>query len=91
MSEQLPAPSVALTSSPGRPRGQSCARAADDRAIVLFFAPNHDINLVGRPGRTSIVQGGTRDRDIRDRDGVRLIVSMRSRQVVRANCAARSV
>ena len=78
------------------PRGSSCSvdsvqQPADDRAIVLFVARNHHINLVGRPGRTSIVQGGTCDRNIRDRDGVWLIEPMRSRNVVQAYCAARSV
>jgi len=66
-------------------------RRPDDRAIVLFVARNHHINLVGRPARTSIVQGRTCDRDIRDRDGVGLIDLIRSRHVVQANCAARSV
>jgi hypothetical protein len=62
-----------------------------DRAVVSFLARNHCINLVRGPGRTSIVQRGTCDRDIRDRGGVWLIDSMRSRHVVQTNCAVRSV
>jgi hypothetical protein len=60
-------------------------------AIVRFVARNHYVNLMRRPGGTSMVQGGTRDGDIRDCDAVWRIESIRSRHVVQNNCAARSV
>jgi hypothetical protein len=81
---------VALRSSPGRPRADLVQEPADDRAIVLFVARNHNIDLVGRPGRTSIVKGDTCDCDIRDGDGVWLIEAMRHRHAVQTNRAAKS-
>jgi hypothetical protein len=47
-----------LAKQPARGSGASVDLAqdpADDRAIVLFVARNHHINLVGRPGRASKV------------------------------------
>jgi hypothetical protein len=64
---------------------------AADGVIVFFIARNDCVNLARRPRRTSIVQGGTCGRDIGDCDGVWLIHAVRSKQMIRANCAARSV
>ena len=64
---------------------------AANGVIVFFVACNDCVNPARRPRRTSIVQGGTCDGDIRDRNGVWLIESIRTRHVVRTTCAARSV
>jgi hypothetical protein len=94
---EIPTRQAVIADRYGRVRFRSNAsmdfvhEPAGDGAIVFFVASNHRINLMRRPRRTSIVQGGTCDGDISDRDGVWLIESIRSGHVVRASCATRSV